>query len=99
MFDGTIWYHFMQRLFLILWLGFIGLVSSLNADEPQRIIDAINATSEAREILLKALQEADSSNDRDQYSGCPTKEQFDKVLEAEKRYNAAARRWFKEMSH
>ena len=87
----------MKRMLLTLLV--LGLVSNLNADEPESLIDAINATSEAREILMKDLQDADlGPTVRSEYSGCPSKEQFAKILEDEKRYNAAARRWIKESS-
>lgn len=63
----------------------------------QRLNDAIDATYEARETLLKDLQEADLGETiRSWFTGCPSREQFDKVLEDEKRYNAAAKRWLKE---
>ena len=84
---------------MLLTLLVLGLVSNLNADEPESLIDAINATSEAREILMKDLQDADlGPTVRSEFSGCPSRKQFAKILEDEKRYNAAARRWFKEMS-
>ena len=84
----------MKKLLIVLALGFS---SSLNADEPKSLIDAINATSEAREILLKDLQDADlGPTVRSEFSGCPSRKQFAKILEDEKRYNAAARRWLKE---
>jgi hypothetical protein len=84
---------------MLLTLMVLGLAWSLNADEPRSLIDAINATSEAREILIKDLQDADlGPTVRDEYSGCPSEDQFAKILKDEKRYNAAARRWFKEMS-
>jgi hypothetical protein len=87
----------MKRMLLTLLV--LGLVSNLNADEPESLIDAINATSEAREILMKDLQDADlGPTVRSEFSGCPSRKQFAKILEDEKRYNAAARRWFKEMS-
>jgi hypothetical protein len=83
----------MKKLLIVLALGFS---SSLNADEPKSLIDAINATSEAREILMKDLQDADLGSVRDEFTGCPSRKQFAKILEDEKRYNAAARRWLKE---
>jgi hypothetical protein len=88
---------------MLLMLMVLGLASSLNADEwgwKLRLNDAINATSEAREILMKDLQDADLGlTVRSWYSGCPSTEQFTKILEDEKRYNAAARRWLKEVGN
>jgi hypothetical protein len=78
-------------------------IAALNADEwtwKSRLNDAINATAEARETLLKDLQEADLGETvRSWYTGCPSTEQFAKILEDEKRYNAAARRWLKEVGN
>jgi hypothetical protein len=78
-------------------------IAALNADEwawKRRLNDAIKATSEAREILMKDLQDADLGlTVRSWYTGCPSTEQFAKILEDEKRYNAAARRWLKEVGN
>jgi hypothetical protein len=83
----------MQRLLLILFL----LLSTAYAYAPQSLIEAINATAEAREILIKDLQDADLGDTvRSQFSGCPSRKQFAKILEDEERYNAAAKRWFEE---
>jgi hypothetical protein len=84
-----------MKKILLLMIAAVSLMTALNADEPQSFIDAINATSEAREILIKELQEADMSNVRSQYTGCPTAKQFAKILADEKRYNAAARVWLR----
>jgi len=40
--------------------------------------------------------DADLGSVRDEFTGCPSRKQFAKILEDEKRYNAAARRWLKE---
>jgi hypothetical protein len=87
----------MRRMLLILMvLANAGLAED-NWAWKKRLSDAINATSEAREILLKDLQDADlGPTVRSEFEGCPSREQFAKILEDEERYNAAARRWLKE---
>ena len=86
----------MQRPLLILSL-LCTLALNLNAYAPESLLDAIKATAEARETLIKDLQDADLGGTvRNLFSGCPSRKQFAKILEDEKRYNAAASRWFKE---
>jgi hypothetical protein len=86
----------MKKMLLTLMI----IASVARAGDPEwktRLVDAINATSEAREILLKDLQDADlGPTVRSEFEGCPSREQFAKILEDEKRYNAAATRWLKE---
>jgi hypothetical protein len=84
----------MKKILLIL----MTLVSVTSADEPQSFLDAIAATRDARETLMKDLQEADQGNYRSEFTGCPNGAQFTKILEDEKRYNKAARVWLRLMS-
>ena len=86
----------MKKILLIL----MTLASVAMADEwdgKRRLNEAIYATRDARETLMKDLHDADQGIVRMWYTGCPTLDQFNKILEDEKRYNEAARRWLKEM--
>jgi hypothetical protein len=84
----------MKKILLIL----ATLASLTSADEPQSFLDAIDATREARETLMKDLQEADQGDYRNEFRGCPKGAQFAKILEDEKSYNKAARAWLRLMS-
>jgi hypothetical protein len=44
---------------ILLTLMVLWLASNLNAYAPKSLLDAIEATAEAREILIKDLQDAD----------------------------------------
>ena len=81
---------------LILTIVAVSTMAVLNADEPKSLIAAINATYDAQQTLIKDL-ENDEGNVRSEYTGCPSEEQLAKILQDERRYNAAAKVWLREM--
>jgi hypothetical protein len=65
-------------------------IAMLDARESDEFMAAISATRDTRDTLIKDLQK-DQGDYRSEFTGCPSPEQFAKILEDEKRYNEAAR--------
>jgi hypothetical protein len=83
----------MKQILLILVTASLTM---LNAHESDEFMASITATYEARETLVNDLKK-DQGSYRSEFTGCPSREQFNKILQDEARYNEAARAWLKQM--
>jgi hypothetical protein len=88
---------FMTAISKILVLATLVAASLTNADESKSFLDAIAATRDARDTLIKDLQEEDQGKFRSEFAGCPDREQYAQILEDQKRYDPAVKVWLQQM--
>ena len=87
-----------MKKILLTFLMIAAPTAALNAYESEAFLASITATRDARDALIKDLQK-DQGDYRSEFTGCPSVEQFAKILEDEKRYNEAGRAWLRQMGH